>query len=85
MLILTVHNDGTGTDRIGNYDVKAYINKRLLGSGRLENFKRYKGYKTCLKKAVESLKDDDGTLDALLEMYRRLENEDKVDDNRTTY
>lgn len=49
MLIIKIHNDGTGTDQIGNYDWTALINWKVIGQGRVENFERERGWQELLK------------------------------------
>jgi hypothetical protein len=40
MLIATFHNDNTGDEQIGNYDVEVFINYRKLYRGRIEGHER---------------------------------------------
>lgn len=40
MLTLHIHNDGTGTKAIGNYDVHVRVNRELLRQGRVEGHQR---------------------------------------------
>jgi hypothetical protein len=49
MLIITLHNDGTGDLLTGNYDYKVYINDRLLARGRVEDHPRDEGYRGLIK------------------------------------
>jgi hypothetical protein len=40
MLIVYIHNDGTGTDKVGNYDYTVQINHQVLHQGRVEGHLR---------------------------------------------
>ncbi len=56
MLILTVHNDRTGTEDVGNYDYNVYINKHIIASGRIEGFKRKYGWKQLIGEIIRDEK-----------------------------
>ena len=43
-LILVFHNDSTGSDNTGNYDVQVYINQQLIEQGRVEQYSRSHGW-----------------------------------------
>ena len=49
MLIVTLHNDGTGTRDIGNYNVEVHINQTLLWDGRIEGHDRKEGWQKLVK------------------------------------
>ena len=40
MLIVKIHNDGTGTRAIGNYDVSVCVNQEEIWHGRVEGHRR---------------------------------------------
>jgi len=44
MLIIKIHNDGTGTKKIGNYTYGIYINERRIANGRLDEHYRSLGW-----------------------------------------
>jgi hypothetical protein len=44
MLILTFHNDSTGVTIQGNYNVKVYVNEKVIYEGRVEGHDRRKGW-----------------------------------------
>jgi len=58
VLIIQIHNDGTGTVEIGNYDVEVLITKSptkliTVAAGRVQGHIRSKGWKQLLKQIVE--------------------------------
>ena len=53
VLILTFHNDGTGTEKVASYDYVVQINDRTLERGRLENHRRKLGWKALVRRVVE--------------------------------
>lgn len=54
MLLVKIVNDGTGTDKIGNYDWEVYINERMIASGRVEGHPRGDGWYGLLSRLVRS-------------------------------
>ena len=40
MLIVSFHNDSTGDEQIGNYDIVAQINYKTIYAGRVEGHER---------------------------------------------
>ena len=56
MIIIEIINDGTGDERIGNYDFKVRIGGLLAGhviaKGRVENHRRRLGWRSLVKKVV---------------------------------
>ena len=53
MLIVTFHNDGTGTPEVGNYNVEVLITTsptttRRLWWGRIEGFRRALGWEALI-------------------------------------
>lgn len=59
MLHLTIHNDSTGSDDIGNYNCNVYINKSLLASFRIENHNRAGGWKKLIKSCSDKISSGD--------------------------
>ena len=49
MLLVKIHNDGTGSKAVGHYDVEVLVNKKTLWTGRIENHLRLDGWKTLLR------------------------------------
>ena len=56
MLLITFHNDSTGTKGIGNYQINVYVNKKLIHVDRIENHKRKEGWQKLIKLFAEKLK-----------------------------
>ena len=44
MLIITLHNDGTGDTKTGNYNYEVFINTRRIAKGRVEDHDRRLGW-----------------------------------------
>lgn len=57
MLIVTLHNDGTGPDEAANYDYRVYVNSTLIGSGRVEDHDRTQAWPALLKRVAEEALD----------------------------
>jgi hypothetical protein len=53
MLIVLIHNDGTGTEEKGNYNWEVRINERLLAFGRIEDHDRLKSWSALLKRVAD--------------------------------
>ena len=57
MLIITLHNDGTGDVRTGNYDYVVRVNDNVLERGHIEGHMRGQGWQQLvsmlLKNSVE--------------------------------
>lgn len=57
MLIITLHNDGTGDVRTGNYDYVVRVNDNVLERGHIEGHLREQGWQQLvsmmLKNSVE--------------------------------
>lgn len=57
MLIITLHNDGTGDVRTGNYDYVVRVNDNVLERGHIEGHLRGQGWQQLvsmlLKNSVE--------------------------------
>jgi len=57
MLIVTFHNDSTGDVLEGNYDVKVYVNRNEIWSGRVEGHDRLTGWEGLLKRLAGQVKE----------------------------
>jgi len=53
MMYIKLHNDGTGSDMEGNYDVEVLINSICVWRGRVEGHNRASGW----RQLVEDLSD----------------------------
>lgn len=53
MLIVTCHNDGTGTEEIGNYDCLVRVNERVIARIRVEGHYRPLGWQALLRRLAE--------------------------------
>jgi hypothetical protein len=61
MLILLVHNDGTGTNKKANYDYEVRINERTIRYGKIKDHNRDDGWAILVKTIAEdylNLNDD---------------------------
>lgn len=52
MLIIRIHNDGTGDVKIGNYDYEVLINHDVIARGRVEGYHRGDGWQELVKLMV---------------------------------
>jgi hypothetical protein len=59
MLKLVFVNDGTGTEEVGNYDFKVYINEEEIKSGRVESHVRKDGWHSLVIEAAVQSKVND--------------------------
>jgi hypothetical protein len=57
MFIVTFHNDNTGDEQIGNYDVKCFINYKEIYLGRVEGHER-KDWSDLVIQWAEQLKEE---------------------------
>jgi len=57
MLILKIHNDGTGDKLIGNYNYSVFINYDKIAEGRVENHNRLLGWEELIKKLAKELEE----------------------------
>jgi hypothetical protein len=53
MLILLIHNDGTGANNNANYDVEVRVNERLIWQGRVEGHNRDDGWPMLLRQLAD--------------------------------
>jgi hypothetical protein len=51
-LIIIFQNDGTGDEKIGNYNVKVMINELIITEGRVEGHLRESGWMGLVKRLV---------------------------------
>ena len=49
MLIVLVHNDGTGTEEIANYDYEVRINHDVIAHGQIVDHNRGDGWRALLR------------------------------------
>ncbi len=52
MLIIKIQNDGTGTEKIGNYRYQVLINQTVIESGEVKEHVRSKGWQNLLDMLV---------------------------------
>ena len=57
MLIIKFHNDGTGGEQMGNYDVVARVNYETIYTGRVEGHHRELGWLSLVRRWIEQEKD----------------------------
>jgi len=65
MLILTVHNDGTGDSVTGHYDIEVLVTERSvdgvrtrrLAQGRLRDFPRDDGWRDLLLRSIAVVRE----------------------------
>lgn len=53
MLIVEIHNDGTGKDSSANYDVRVKVNLETIAEFRVEGHNRKDGWKKLLQEVAE--------------------------------
>jgi len=58
MLTVTFHNDGTGDEDIGNYDVTVAVNDEIIWTGRVEGHYRPWGWVDLLDRLVVEATED---------------------------
>ena len=49
MLIILIHNDGTGTDEAANYTYEVRINERSIAGGVIKGYNRADGWATLAR------------------------------------
>jgi hypothetical protein len=52
MLIITFHNDGSGTEEIANYDVKVFVNRQEIAKVRINGHRRADGWEELVRQFV---------------------------------
>jgi len=53
MLIVLVHNDGTGTEEIANYDYEVRINNEVLEHGHVQGHHRKDGWQALIREIAD--------------------------------
>lgn len=53
MLIIKIQNDGTGTEKAGNYRYQVLINQTVIESGEVKGHKRKEGWRRLLLDLVD--------------------------------
>ena len=69
MLIITLHNDGTGDTKTGNYNYEVFINTRRIAKGRVEGHDRSLGWEGLVS-ALENVAHDAEEVDDIDERIR---------------
>jgi len=59
MMYIRLHNDGTGDERTGNYDVEVLINSILVWKGKVEGHCRTDGWRALVADLAEIVWDED--------------------------
>jgi hypothetical protein len=54
MLIVLIHNDGTGTNESANYDFEVLVNKNSIARGKVAGHNRNHGWKALLLQIATS-------------------------------
>lgn len=72
MLIITLHNDGTGDQLKGNYNYTVYINEQILDKGRIEGHARPSGWQGLVNRLAEKALEDKKEKD--LRLFNKLFN-----------
>jgi hypothetical protein len=57
MLIITCHNDGTGTEEWGNYDCEVRVNERVIAKARVEKHYRPSSWRILVARIAAEAKD----------------------------
>ena len=60
MLLVTFHNDGTGDQDTGNYEVTVSINTATISRERIKGHKRSDGWRELVRLLAENDGPDDG-------------------------
>lgn len=55
MLVLAIYNDGSGDDRVANYDVELRVNRDVIRRVRVEGFERSFGAEALVKVIADAL------------------------------
>ena len=56
MLIIKVHNDGTGSNESANYDYGVYVNYRRIANGRIKGHNRDDGWEKLIARLLNESK-----------------------------
>ena len=57
MLIIQIHNDGTGNGVLANYDYSVYVNRDKIAEGRVENHNRLLGWEGLIQQLAKELEE----------------------------
>ena len=58
MLIILIHNEGTGTDESANYTYEVRVNELTIARGEILGHNRWNGWKNLLQMLLEDQKDE---------------------------
>ena len=53
MLLVLVHNDGTGSEEKANYDYEVRINNEVIERGRVQGHNRKDGWRALIREIVD--------------------------------
>lgn len=56
-LIVVFHNDSTGTEKIGNYDIDVYINQTKIHKSKFLGHKRHRGWRKLVFDWIKTQKN----------------------------
>jgi len=70
MLVITFHNDSTGVNLQGNYNVKVYVNDKVIYSGRVEGHDRRKGWPNLVRMFIRKVHAKTQYLDMFQQMLK---------------
>ena len=59
MLIIKIHNDGTGTNKSANYNYGVYVNSWRIAHGRIEGHNRNDGWEALVGRLLSSNTEQD--------------------------
>jgi hypothetical protein len=60
MLIITFHNDRSGTKAIANYNVRVLVNQQEIATARINGHRRADGWEELVRRFVGILDAKDG-------------------------
>jgi hypothetical protein len=52
MLTILIHNDGTGTEKVGNYTYEVWINREVIEKGDITGHVRKSGWRELVHKLI---------------------------------
>ena len=58
MLIILIHNNGTGTDESANYDYEVRVNQKVIETGRIEGHNRKDDWRALVGKLYLETRDE---------------------------
>jgi hypothetical protein len=59
MLIIQIHNDGTGNKETANYTYAVFVNQENIAQGEVKNHKRHRGWIELLKSVIEDAQSEE--------------------------